>query len=80
MMPMRRTLPVADSAIRLLVTYTSASSPSVMLVQRSNENAHQLLAIVPAPAQTYASFAALTEGAARAEPGAPSGPSAACAG
>jgi hypothetical protein len=45
-----------------------------------NEYAHQLRAIVPAPAQSYASLAALTEGAARAAPRAHSGPSAACAG
>jgi hypothetical protein len=31
-----------------------------------NENAHQLRALIPAPAQAYASSAALTEGAARA--------------
>lgn len=34
----------------------------------SNENAHQLRALVPAPTQTYASLAASPEGVARAAP------------
>jgi hypothetical protein len=37
-------------------------------VHPSNENAHQLRAIMLAPAQTFASLVALTEGAARAAP------------
>jgi hypothetical protein len=41
---------------------------SKMFGRRPNENAHQLRAIVPAPAQTDASLAAPSEGAARAEP------------
>jgi hypothetical protein len=38
-----------------------------MFVVLSNDNAHQLRALKPAPAQSYASLAALTEDSARAE-------------